>query len=520
MPREHKGCNVGRTYVSSQPISDLLRMTPHVSEDRDGDMDRVAVPGRIFVSYRRDDSAYPTGWLTDRLVERYGQSQVFADVDSIELGDNFAKKITAAVASCEVLLAVIGPKWLTVEDENGRRRLDDPSDYVRIEIEAALRRQILVVPILVDGANMPRVSDLPGKPTRAGGEPEQDSLATLPYREALTLHPDQFDWAVGRLLKKLDEVLSHAATHRVGQPTPLPSPESEPEPDLDPEPRHPTDLEGAAFGGALRWGLIGVLVAATALTFLVLPVVFEDVRSARKYQPQATAWIAFVWLLPGFAALASLACAIANRASTVGQMFGFTVASAWMVADSWALLDARSQPPHSAINATMVFLLSAAAIGTATSALLRQRVQSNHPFLMMVALCLAIGGFLIHTQARVLAKALSDDSATPVPWALQSDSWMAPFVVCVIAASIKGNGHQTQALRTCVGVIVLYDVGIRAASLYKALSEGQVPSAATLVESLLVVSGSVLLWWAVCVGQPKTRMARRPRRARPAAAMP
>jgi hypothetical protein len=382
-----------------------------------------------------------------------------------------------------------------------------------------LRRQILVVPILVDGANMPRVSDLPGKPTRPGGEPEQDSLATLPYREALALHPDQFDWAVGRLLKKLDEVLSLNATHRVGQPTPLPS--HEPDPDPDPEPRHPTPLGGAAFGGALRWGLIALLAVATALMFLVLPLVFEDVRSARLYQPQATAWIAFVWLLPGFAALASLAFAIANRASTVGQMFGLTAASAWLVADSWALLAARSQPPHSAINATMVLLLLAAAIGTATSAPLRQRVQSNHPVLMIVALCLAVSGFLIHTQAHVLAEALTDHSAVPVPWALHSDSWMVPFVVCVIAASIQGNGDQTQALRTWVGVIVLYDVGIRAASLYKALSEGPVPSAATLVQSLLVVSGSVLLWWAVCVGQPKTRVARwRPRRARPAATMP
>jgi hypothetical protein len=96
--------------------------------------------GRIFISYRREDTAYPAGWLYDRLAGRYGAGQVFKDVDSIELGDNFVQVLTTAVSACDVLLALTGPQWLTITDDHGRRRLDSPDDFVRLEIQAALTR--------------------------------------------------------------------------------------------------------------------------------------------------------------------------------------------------------------------------------------------------------------------------------------------------------------------------------------------------------------------------------------------
>ena len=97
--------------------------------------------GRIFISYRRGETAYPAGWLFDRLVQHFGAVQIFKDVDSIELGDDFVEVITRAVGSCDVLLALIGDQWLTVTDVNGRRRIDDPDDFVRLEIQAALDTQ-------------------------------------------------------------------------------------------------------------------------------------------------------------------------------------------------------------------------------------------------------------------------------------------------------------------------------------------------------------------------------------------
>jgi TIR domain/Protein of unknown function (DUF3039) len=161
--------------------------------------------GRIFISYRRDDSAYPAGWLFDRLVESLGPGNVFKDVDSIRPGDNFVSKITDAVGSCGTLLAVIGDRWLTASDEDGQRRLDNPSDFVRLEIGAALARSILVIPVLVNGARMPRPGQLP------------DSLKELASRQAVELSPGQFSSDVNRLIRSVtsprEQTLSGPAIH-------------------------------------------------------------------------------------------------------------------------------------------------------------------------------------------------------------------------------------------------------------------------------------------------------------------
>ncbi len=154
-----------------------------------------AAPGRIFISYRRDETAYPAGWLYERLADHFGRSRIFKDVDSIQLGDDFVEVITSAVGSCDVLLALIGDQWLTITDEHGKRRLDDPDDFVRLEIEAALARDVRVVPILVEGAKMPVADELP------------PGLAMLARRQALDLSPSQFDFDLGRLLRVLDRTV-------------------------------------------------------------------------------------------------------------------------------------------------------------------------------------------------------------------------------------------------------------------------------------------------------------------------
>jgi hypothetical protein len=116
---------------------------------------------KVFISYRRDDSAGHTGRVHDRLEYELGSGLLFMDVDSIPLGVNFIKILRDEVAKCEVLLAVIGPNWLNAHDEQGRRRLDDPHDFVRIEIATALQRDITVIPILLDGAPIPKSHQLP-----------------------------------------------------------------------------------------------------------------------------------------------------------------------------------------------------------------------------------------------------------------------------------------------------------------------------------------------------------------------
>jgi hypothetical protein len=116
---------------------------------------------KIFISYRREDSNAFAGRLFDRLQARFGAESVFMDIDSIPMGVNFQQHLAAAVSACDVMLALIGEEWLTA-NRNGQRRLDDPGDFVRTEIESALNRGIPVVPILIGRASMPREQDLPG----------------------------------------------------------------------------------------------------------------------------------------------------------------------------------------------------------------------------------------------------------------------------------------------------------------------------------------------------------------------
>jgi hypothetical protein len=111
------------------------------------------VAGRIFVSYRRADTANQAGWLAERLAGHYGRPQVIKDVDSIQLGNDFAEVIAAAVTSCDALLALIGHQWLAAAA--------GPNDFVRVEIESALTRGIRVIPVLVDGGRMPTAAELP-----------------------------------------------------------------------------------------------------------------------------------------------------------------------------------------------------------------------------------------------------------------------------------------------------------------------------------------------------------------------
>jgi TIR domain len=124
--------------------------------DRDAQMNPS-----VFVSYRRDDSRDMVGRICDRLIKALGHENVFLDVDSIPLGVDFRRILREEVGQCHVLLAVIGPAWLNAADSAGRRRLDDPDDFVRIEVEAAVEQGTPVIPVLVRGSRLPPAEQLP-----------------------------------------------------------------------------------------------------------------------------------------------------------------------------------------------------------------------------------------------------------------------------------------------------------------------------------------------------------------------
>ena len=116
---------------------------------------------KIFISYRRQDAQAAAGRIFDHLSAIFAKPDVFMDVDSIEPGADFVALLEERMSQCEALIAVIGPNWTDVTDGDGNRRLNGRNDFVRLEIESALERNILVVPVLVDGAKMPDEANLP-----------------------------------------------------------------------------------------------------------------------------------------------------------------------------------------------------------------------------------------------------------------------------------------------------------------------------------------------------------------------
>jgi hypothetical protein len=157
----------------------------------------------IFISYRRQDSADICGRIYDHLVARYGKAAVFKDVDSIPFGESFPEYIQQTLAKCSVCLVVIGPRWLESADSEGQRRLDNPGDFVRTEIETALRLGLVVFPVLVGGGHVPPTEALP------------DSLAKLHTLNAAQVRLDP-DFATD--VRRLSEVIDRFVPSQAARP--------------------------------------------------------------------------------------------------------------------------------------------------------------------------------------------------------------------------------------------------------------------------------------------------------------
>jgi hypothetical protein len=158
----------------------------------------------IFISYRRDDTSGFAGRLYDRLAARYGADRVFMDIDTIRPSSDFTVEIERALSSSAACVLLIGRHWASVTKPDGTRRLDDPTDFVRLELGAALRRGIAVFPVLVDGATMPS-SDLLPEDIRALGD-----------RQAIELSNERWNYDAGRLILALDEVAQEGRSRAGG----------------------------------------------------------------------------------------------------------------------------------------------------------------------------------------------------------------------------------------------------------------------------------------------------------------
>jgi hypothetical protein len=207
----------------------------------------------IFISYRRDDTEGEAGRLFDDLVRAYGDDSVFMDVTGIQPGLDFRKAIDANVSSCGVLLAVIGPTWATITDSSGNRRLDNPNDYVRLEISNALARNIAVIPVLVHGARMPPLDQLP------------DDLKDLRYRNSVELTHARWNSDVALLTGALKSYVTVNTAHQnetvhATVPVQLPAPQ-------DPTPaKLPQKSKRPLWIGV---GAAAVLILAIAIAVVV-----------------------------------------------------------------------------------------------------------------------------------------------------------------------------------------------------------------------------------------------------------
>ena len=163
---------------------------------------------KIFVSYRRDDSAAYAGRLYDRLSGYFGKDQVFMDVDHIEPGEDFVELINERIRTCSTMIVLIGRNWVNAVDKTGARRLDNPEDFVRLEITAALAGKVRVMPVLVGGATMPDAQELP------------EPIAGLCRRQAAEVFDTRFHQDVDRLIESIEKGIIGASAA-----TPPPAPD-------------------------------------------------------------------------------------------------------------------------------------------------------------------------------------------------------------------------------------------------------------------------------------------------------
>ncbi len=161
-------------------------------------MKKPVAQGRIFLSYRREDSSGYAGRLFDHIKNHFGEDRVFMDISNIEPGTDFVDSIEKALGTCDAFLVLIGRNWLDCRDAKGERRLDNPDDFIRIETSTALKRDVRVFPILVKGAEMPTAADLPV------------DMAKLARRNAHELSDQRWEFDCNELLQVLETIVGPA----------------------------------------------------------------------------------------------------------------------------------------------------------------------------------------------------------------------------------------------------------------------------------------------------------------------
>ncbi|TDH21433.1 TIR domain-containing protein [Segetibacter sp. 3557_3] len=247
----------------------------------------------IFISYRRHDTAGEAGRLVDSLKQHFSDEEIFIDIDTIQPGLDFTEVISESLKKCDVLLALIGPEWLASNAE-GKRRIDNPDDFIRLEIAEALKRNIRVIPVLVDNAELPEAADLPA------------DLKGLIRRQAYEVSNKRWKFDVEELVKSLKKGQSYTGSERSAASANTPPIPAQPvvgstTTQVPPQPQNPTPPINQVHASPKNWltesilstlfcclpfGIVGIINAAKVNNLYAA----GDYNGALKASQDAAKW--------------------------------------------------------------------------------------------------------------------------------------------------------------------------------------------------------------------------------------
>ena len=427
----------------------------------------------VFINYRRRDTRHVAGRLRDRIDARFGDESVFVDVESIEPGRDYVTAIDGAVSSCLVMLVLIGEEWLS-PDERGLRRIDDPNDRLRLEIEAGLRHRTVVIPVLVDAATMPKTRDLP------------ESVVPLSRHQAVRLRHDSFSSDSEHLL----DVIARIATEPGAGVTPTPP---------RPAPRSEDDRRGSAK--VARWVALGLLVLVLLLQLASVGAVLEPVRESRPLLPPDDVWPATVWLLTALPV--AVAALRVLRRSRPGVAVGCVVAALLWLLTSMVLVASRQDPPSFGPHLLVLVALLAALVALVVAEPEVVAAGNGAAGSRSLALLLMVAAVVLRCLAPRIAEAVTASTvSTDLAPLLTSDTfWLSlllPLLVCLPALGSR-TPAGAQALVTVAGLLLVYPVVIR--SLTFAAEADQFGAAQAVVADLVFLLGTACMLWSVRAAQ-------------------
>ena len=441
---------------------------------------------RVFINYRRADTKHVAGRLRDLIVARFGEDSVFVDVEDIEPGADYVSTIDQAVSGCGVMLVLIGDLWLTAVDGQGQRRIDDPGDRLRLEIEAGLRHSTRVIPVLVDSASMPKTRDLP------------QQLVSLSRHHAIRLDHDSFRQDTQHLLEVIQRIFAGDTAPVPPTPTPRKTPPTHAQ---RPPSSSPTSEPDDVRRAARRWAL-GLLVAVPLTMVLLTPYLQPIVDDSRPRIPDGGLWSGLVWLLPALPVVVA-AWLVATRKAPGVAMGCLAGAALWLITQLLVSEDGDlgGGPAQLFVLALMVGAAIAVSIAEPQ---LRARVRPNSWSRALVALLLLLAAILLRVFSGRIARVLTGEEVNPLVWSKLVDGsafWISvliPLLVCLPAALLWCNKVQGQALRTAALLQIVYPLVLRTLVFPKASDDAR---SLELVGDLVFLTGCLCIVLAVLAGQ-------------------